>query len=320
MAEERKDFCVVGLGGHARNKLIPALLAAGQGIAGVVTSGTDAAGTGAPVFSTLDAALAALPRKVVFLLATPPRLHFPQAKAVLESGRAVVVEKPAFVTRAETSEVLALSARTKGLVLEAFMHRYTRLYAELLATWAHDSHNIVAIETRFLIPETAGTATFRGQTDIGSSIVFDIGCYPVSLLADLGLGHVGLGIVEAHAAGDLGRERLRIAGSDGALTVDIGIGMAGAYENWVRFVYRDGTTKTFRPFFFGRPGEKSIVTIRDGEETVETFADANAFEIMLGLARTTWAQDSHTAGMVDVAEKLEDLGRELLLLRERSAA
>jgi predicted dehydrogenase len=45
---------------------------------------------------------------------TPNRLHFEMAKAVLEAGKHVLVEKPLAMTSKETAELVALAAKRKG--------------------------------------------------------------------------------------------------------------------------------------------------------------------------------------------------------------
>ena len=92
-------FCVVGVGGHARNRVMPAIAANGQALVGVVSRRPDA-DEGAPRFPTVTEAVAALPADTAFYIASPPTVHFEQAMAALEAGRDVIVEKPAFVTEA----------------------------------------------------------------------------------------------------------------------------------------------------------------------------------------------------------------------------
>src|SRR5687768_8951816 len=98
--ETWQRFCVVGLGGHARTKLIPAIEANGQQLAGVVTSAASSP-VAAPAFTTVEQAIAALPGDTVFVIASPPGAHASQALAALAAERDVVVEKPAFVATAE---------------------------------------------------------------------------------------------------------------------------------------------------------------------------------------------------------------------------
>ncbi len=61
-------------------------------------------------------ALLADPAVEVVHLATPNRHHFAQAKAVLEAGRHVIVEKPLAMTGAETAELVRLAAARPGQV------------------------------------------------------------------------------------------------------------------------------------------------------------------------------------------------------------
>ncbi len=69
-----------------------------------------AAALGVPAAYDSLAALLADPAAEVVHLATPNRHHFAQAKAVLEAGRHVVVEKPLAMTSAETAELVRLAA------------------------------------------------------------------------------------------------------------------------------------------------------------------------------------------------------------------
>src|SRR4051794_10368864 len=93
-------FCIVGLGNHALTKLIPAIIANGQQIAGFVTSRPNSADVpSGPIFRRLDEALSALPSDTVFVIATPPAIHFDHAMLAINAGRDVFVEKPAFVTK-----------------------------------------------------------------------------------------------------------------------------------------------------------------------------------------------------------------------------
>ena len=66
------------------------------------------------------------------------------------------------------------------------MHRHTGLYHRLLTSWREEGAAIVAIDAAFLIPEMPA-GTFRQRADIACSSLYDIGCYAISLLADLGL-------------------------------------------------------------------------------------------------------------------------------------
>ena len=61
----------------------------------------------------------------------PPALHFPYAKAALEHGKHVFVEKPSTISYEQTSELVEL-ARERNLVLqENYMFQYHAQIAEI---------------------------------------------------------------------------------------------------------------------------------------------------------------------------------------------
>ena len=307
--------CIVGLGPHALNKLIPALQANGQEIAAVVTSRSESPVAGARRFSRLDEACRALPPEVVFIVASPPLAHFAQAEVILGSGHDVFMEKPAFATVKEVESIAELCNRQGVVLLEGFMHRHAAAYERLVAYWRAHAGDIDMLTSKFLIPEMK-PGSFRDEPSIASSIVYDIGCYPISLLVDLDAGEADLEIVDAAHAGNQAKERVRIAGRSGPLAIDIEIGMADAYANWVEL--RCGTGETFRvqPFFYGRPGARTVVAAGHSE----TVDEGNAFERMFRLSREdlVMSQQARFRAMAAATGLLASLGTELQLARWRA--
>jgi hypothetical protein len=304
--------CIVGLGQHALLKLIPALQAGGQQIVAVVTSQEIVAIPGAVRFAKLEDAVAGLPRDIVFVIASPPAAHYAQAKTILASGHDVFLEKPAFVTTAELDEVAALCARNDAVLLEGFMYRYTQTHARLLDYWQAHRSDIIALRCNFLIPDKR-PGTFRDGLDVGSSILFDIGCYPISLLFDLGLDHAQMRVVEGTGLGIPDRENLGIEGLAGQVRIRFQIGMGTPYENWAELVRRNGEAIRIQPFFYGRPGDKNVTIGLD----TETITDASGFEGMFALTRDALRADqpARHAAMRGTTAILEELGQDLVRLR-----
>jgi hypothetical protein len=153
--------------------------------------------------------------------------------------------------------------------------------------------------------------TFRSETRIASSGIFDIGCYPVSLLIELGLGRLNLEVSEVQFADDPDRMRARIKGSAGETAIAIDIGVGDVYANSVCLEMSHGEEICFAPFFYGRKAERSISISSGGNIRTRTFADDNAFEVMLARPREVWQQEQGRRGlqMVEVAERLEALAR-----------
>lgn len=309
-------FCLVGVGGHARTKLIPAIAANGQTLRAMVSHQSPETLPPAPVYPSVEAAVAALPGDTIFLIASPPHAHFGQAMAALGNGRDVLIEKPAFLTAEEVRSAMAEAARHDAVLVEGFMHRHTRLFRRLRDAWPVMRADVAAIRIAFIVPALPA-GTFRQSPEIGASILYDIGCYALSLLTDLGLPLDGLtinGIERPTAAAEL----LHLGGRAGGLETKISIGVGPAYENEVALRLHDGSTLLHAPFFYGRPGERTITkTMRDGTVEAVTIADDNGFEAMLAVSRDEWAasQPARMQDLIKVTACLERLGAELLARR-----
>ncbi|MDR0300445.1 MAG: Gfo/Idh/MocA family oxidoreductase [Streptococcaceae bacterium] len=62
-------------------------------------------------------------------IASPNSLHYQQAKAAIEAGKNVIVEKPAFSNPTEFEEIFELAAKKKLFVLEAARHIHDTAFA-----------------------------------------------------------------------------------------------------------------------------------------------------------------------------------------------
>ena len=92
-------------------------------LAAIATSRADQVHERYPDVSVTDAAaLIADPGLALVAISTPNDSHFPLAKAALEAGKHVVIDKPFTNTIAQAEELAAL-ARARGLVLAAFHNR-----------------------------------------------------------------------------------------------------------------------------------------------------------------------------------------------------
>jgi predicted dehydrogenase len=316
-ADTWQSFCIVGVGGHARTKLIPALLANRQQVVGLVSRQPPQTLPCGPVFATLVEALAALPSYTVFVIATPPALHFQQELSAIEAGRDVIVEKPAFVTEREASEATRRCEEMGTLLIEGFMHRHTILFQRLLDFWQSNRAEVEALDTAFLIPALP-PGTFREESAIGSSVLYDIGSYLLSLLRDMELPLDDLRLTHVDSSG-AAREAIELTGDLSGIDVSARIGVADDYENWVELRMKDGATARFSPFFYGRPGNRTIEIHRDGVVEQESLADGNAFEAMFRVPRSEWraSQPARLAQMVAVTRRLEALGEQLAEWRRR---
>jgi hypothetical protein len=312
-----RRFCIVGIGGHARTKLLPALLANGQDIVGLVSSQPAEALPCGPIFRHLSDALRAIPADAVIVIATPPALHFEQARLAVEAGHDVVVEKPAFVREAQAREIADACEARATVLVEGLMHRYTGLYARLLQYWRAHRSRVAGLDLIFSIPAML-PGTFRQDGSIESSCLYDMGCYVVSLLADLDLTLEGLELGEV--AQSRRGETIVIGGTLDGVAASACFGVDDEYRNLVELRMSDGRRARFQPFFYGRPGNRHISIEGGGAVDEQVFSDPDAFRTMFGMSRATWldSQPARMARLIDVTRLLESLGE--ALVQRRGAA
>lgn len=119
------NVALVGFGYAGRTFHAPLIAAcSGLRLHAIVTRKPDEALAAWPEIRTapsLEAVLAD-PEVDLVVLATPNALHAPQARAALEAGKAVVIDKPFALSLAEAREVAGL-ARDRGLFLSVFHNR-----------------------------------------------------------------------------------------------------------------------------------------------------------------------------------------------------
>jgi predicted dehydrogenase len=134
-----------------------------------------AAWPGARAVATFDEALAD-PAVDLIVLATPNALHAPQARAALEAGKGVVVDKPFALSLAEAREVAAL-AEARGLFLSVFQNR--RWDADFLALKreieAGTLGEILTFENRFDRYRPEVRDRWRERDEPGGGIWNDLG-------------------------------------------------------------------------------------------------------------------------------------------------
>lgn len=111
---------LVGIGKIARDQHIPTIAESGE-FSVAATASRNARIDGVDGFDDLPSLLAARPDIPVVSLCTPPQVRFADARAALEAGRHVMLEKPPGATLSEVQALAAL-ARARGVTLYATWH------------------------------------------------------------------------------------------------------------------------------------------------------------------------------------------------------
>ena len=149
---EWDSVCIVGLGNHAKNKLLPGLEAAGLDLVGIVSRNPVLAVSGVQIFLTVADAISCLPKTTLFVIATPPNVHYAQAKAVIEADRDVFVEKPAFLSLKESDELSRLASERGVVLVEMLMYLENNVVQQIIDELKCASGSVKNIKCQFLIP------------------------------------------------------------------------------------------------------------------------------------------------------------------------
>ncbi|QQA43405.1 Gfo/Idh/MocA family protein [Pelagovum pacificum] len=130
------DIALVGIGKIARDQHIPAI-AGNPDFTLAATSSRNATVDGAEAFKSLPELLEARPDISCISLCTPPQVRYADARAALEAGRHVMLEKPPGATLSEVHDLQAL-AEAKGVSLYATWHSRHAAAVELARNWLAD--------------------------------------------------------------------------------------------------------------------------------------------------------------------------------------
>ena len=195
---------------------------------------------------TLDEALAD-PAIGLVVIATPNALHAPQARAALEAGKAVVIDKPFALDLAEAREVAALAER-RGLLLSVFHNRrwdadFLALEAELASDRLGD---IRAVESHFDRYRPEVRDRWRERDEPGSGIWHDLGPHlidqmlvlfgrPLAVTCDLAVLREGGQAVDwAHAVLRYADKRVILHADMTTPAPDLRFAVHGASAAWLK--------------------------------------------------------------------------------------
>ena len=260
-------------------------------------------------FETIAEALLFVPRDTAFIIGSPPEFHFAQAKQILQIGRDIIIEKPIFISNKEVETISKLANFNKNIILEGFMYRYTKMYDDFFEFWKSNKGIIKSLKSCFHIPDIP-VGTYRDDDRITSSCLYDMGCYGLSVVNDLGLNldHIHINSFVREKSKLL---KLSLKGMVDNISIEINFGKSKCYENYVQIVSTNNKKITYYPFFYGRGGEKTIVEENENKE-IHNFIDDNGFQKMFNLK----LQDLHLTqkqrfkGISFVTKKLENLAYE----------
>ncbi|MBU9604416.1 Gfo/Idh/MocA family protein [Burkholderia multivorans] len=137
---------VVGIGKIARDQHLPAI-AAEPGFALTACASRHAEVTGVRNYPDLGALLSGEPELAAVSLCAPPQVRYAQARAALNAGKHVMLEKPPGATLGEVAALEAL-AQSRGLTLFATWHSRCASAVEPARAWLA-TREIRAVQVRW---------------------------------------------------------------------------------------------------------------------------------------------------------------------------
>ena len=177
---------LIGAARIAASALIPAFRSLGSEIVAVGCSdplrGAVFADThGIPDALGYDALLAREDIDAVYI-ALPNHAHLPLTLAALRAGKHVLCEKPLALTADEVRQMQAAATEAGRLVMEAFMHRFHPQLERARAIVRDEAWGPLKWMRGHFTYTLHDPSDVRWSQRLGGGALYDLGCYPLSLM------------------------------------------------------------------------------------------------------------------------------------------
>lgn len=302
------EVCIIGLGGHAKNKIIPALNAANLKISGLVSRDPVKNIDGSKKFSNINDAIIGLPETTLFIISSPPEFHFSQAKKLLMANRDVFIEKPAFLSYKDFFELSEIAKKKNIVLAEMMMYTENKCVKHIFDLIKRRDQDITNIEFNFLIPSVP-SGTFRDESSFGKSLLADMACYPLSFLVLSGFDLSNLSLLKTSKKNNKNFS-FHIGGTSNETNILINIGCDEVYKNSIAILFNNNDFINCEPFFYGRDGLRKLnKTLNNITQEHEIYED-NSFEILFNRRRSEWiySQKKRMIALGNATKILENIG------------
>ena len=133
MKFSNNKYCIVGIGNHARSKLIPSIMKSGKKIVGIVSRTNKTNLRKHKRFKYVDQALRKLPKDTIYVISTPPSTHFALIKKLTKKVRNIIVEKPIFTHPNQVIAFKKFYFNKSVIIKEIFMYRYSLMFKKSIS-------------------------------------------------------------------------------------------------------------------------------------------------------------------------------------------
>tara|TARA_A100001015_G_scaffold229308_1_gene259244 strand:- start:1657 stop:2574 length:918 start_codon:yes stop_codon:yes gene_type:complete len=244
---KNKKICIIGYGSHIKKTIIPSLSIKSKNIKIVTKKKLNDFET----FSNIQLALKKLSKDYIFFNSTPPKFHYSVSKLVLLSGFNIIIEKPICLSVSQFRELRNIAVKKKLIMFENMMYFYSKQFQLLKKIL--NKKNIDEVNINFSIP-SFNRKSFRKKNNLSSSILFDIGCYPFSLISYFGFNNKIYTIDY-----ELKRNKLssiNIFFISKKIKFNILIAIYKPYKNFVKIIFKNNIVYHLNHFFYGKKIKK----------------------------------------------------------------
>jgi hypothetical protein len=242
-----KKICIVGYGSHVKNTIIPSLNLKNKNIKIVTKKIIDDFET----ISNLRLALKKLPKDYIFFNSTPPKFHYSISKLILSSGFNIIVEKPLCLNTNQLKKLNDIAKKKRLFIFENMMYLYSsqfNIFKKLL-----NKKKTKEIEINFSIPDFS-KKSFRNGNKLESSLLYDMGCYPFSLLSYFGFNSKNYKVF--YKSKNKKINLIKILFNSKNIKFKITVAIFKAYENYVKVRFTDNSYYQMNHFFYGKKKNK----------------------------------------------------------------
>ena len=242
-----KKICIVGYGLHVKNVIIPSLKLKNKNIKIVTKKEVKNFET----FSNIKEALKKLSKDFIFFNSTPPKLHYSISKLILTSGFNVIVEKPLCLNIDQFIKINNLAKKKNLFLFENMMYFYSKQF-QVLKNILKKKY-IKQIYIKFSIPNF-NKNSFRSENSLNSSILYDIGCYPFSLISYFGFNPKDLKVLCKTKNGKI--TLIESSFVSKKIKFKIIISIYELYENYIKVIFKNNSYYHLNHFFYGKKIKK----------------------------------------------------------------
>ena len=194
----------------------------------------------------------------------PNALHVEWTLRALDAGKHVLCEKPLALTPNEVDRIDAVSRDRHRVVAEAFMYRHEPLTARLIELVSSGGVGTVRMMSSGFTFLRSRDPDVRLDAALGGGSLFDVGCYPVSLMRLLATREprdaFGWAATGATGVDEMFSGLLRFA--DGVVA-HVHCSFRAPYRTWLEVIGSDAVVRVASPF---KPGARDSIEIIRGED------------------------------------------------------